>query len=266
MGVAIDSIGLTLTAGTAATSAYSAMSTFTGDSLTVRNFAVADYARLEQIQIDMSTANFLRIKSPMLHDDVQGIRLKPGTLPTQYILPEEIAQNLIAQDTLTAEIDDQTANAVYTAVLSIYYSNLLGQSARLYNPGDILSNIRNIKPMRVDATIAANVWTDTVITTTEDLLHANTDYAVLGIVTDAACCALGVRGQETGNLRITLPGVAGSLDTADAFIELSQRFNTPHIPVFNSANKNSYYLTGTARTSTAVKAQLILGELRTNLA
>ena len=204
----------------------------------------------------------------MFHDDVRGIQFTPGSSPMQFLLPREIGQNLISQDTLALSMSGCLAAETDVAVLSIYYSNLNGVSARLHSWGDISGNVKSIKPLEVDVAASATPgqWNDVVLTTTENLLHANTDYAVLGYVLDKGCAAVGIRGMETGNLRITGPGVVTQMDTSDFFVRMSELYGTPHIPVINSANSASTYVSlieGTA--ATAHKVQLILAELSTNL-
>jgi len=101
-----------------------------------------------------------------------------------------------------------------------------------------------------------------VITTTENLLHANTDYAVLGYIVDVAVCLFGVKGVDTGNLRICGPGVLRSEVTSEYFARLSDETGMPTIPVINSANQGSIFASASAvATGAAIKGQLILGQL-----
>lgn len=266
MGLAIDSVAAFITGQqeqlVAATLAN-------GDSNTVRNFVPPAYARLEQIFYQAATPGTIRVRSPMLHDDVRGIQLTPGESPVQFTLPREIGQSLVPQDTLTLEMSGGAASETDVMVLSIYYSNLSGTAARLYSWGDISGIVKSIKPLHVSvsASPTPGQWTDTVITTTENLLHANTDYAVLGFLVDKPCAAVGIRGQDTGNLRITGPGIVRTVDTSDYFVRLSDLYGTPHIPVFNSANKDATYVSLIEGTSAQNhEVQLILAELSQPLA
>lgn len=262
MGLAIDTVGLTVTAGTAATSAYLGMTAANGDSLTVRSFNAPATAMLEEILYDASTVNAVRLRSPMFHDDVQGIRFTPGVAPIRYQMSPFASQRLVSADTLIAEVNDQTANAVYVAGLRIYYTDLIGAGARLKNPGDVLGNVKSIKPVLVTVTSpTAKVWTDTAITATENLLHANTDYAVLGYLVDSATCLVGVKGQETSNLRVCGSGQTDLYDTSDMFVQLSRDLGTPHIPVFNSQNASNYYVSVFPRANTTLNITLILAEM-----
>lgn len=264
MGLAIDTV-----VGHAAnpSTTFTAVTFNTGDSGTVRSFAPTDYAVLERISRAGTTSGAVRILSPLLHDNVRGITFTSAESPAVFLMPREQGERVYSQDTLTVEVTGGTAETDL-AVLSIYYSNLTGTAARLHSWADIKPLYRHIKPLEVDVTNSATVgaWTDTLITTTENQLYANTDYAVLGYVTDTACAVVGVKGNETGNLRICGPGTTATDDTSSYFVEWSEREGTPHIPVINSANSGSLYVSTADNTaSTTPKVQLILCQLSSNL-
>ena len=265
MGLAIDTVvGHVVNAGATVT----AVTVASGDSLTVRSFGPGAYARLERVIRAGASSGIVQVRSPMFHDNVRGIRFTSAEDPTVLLLPPEVGQPLTSQDTLIAEMTGGTAETDLAALV-VYYSNVLGTSARLHSWGDISGNVKSIKPLEVDCTASATIgtWVDTVATETENLLHANTDYAVLGYVTDVNCAVVGIKGQETGNLRICGPGTTVTDDTSDYFVKWSNRENTPHIPVINAANIGSVYASVVdSNASTAVKVQLILAELMQNLA
>lgn len=264
MGLARDTIVFTAT-NPGASGAVATPNT--GDSFTVRNFAPADFALLEQITRQGATEGFVQATSPMLHDDVRGIRFTTAETPSVLTMPKAYGQPLRANDTLAVTISGGTAE-VDMGALHVYYSNLIGSSARLHMWGDIAGNIANIKLLEVDfnTSATAGAWVDTLVTTTENLLKANTDYAVLGYLVDVATCVFGVKGQETGNLRVCGPGTTATDDTSNWFADRSEETSRPHIPVFNAANQGSVYVScASAATSAAVKGQLVLAQLATNL-
>jgi hypothetical protein len=247
--------------------AFTAVTFDSGDSGVVRNFAQTDSAYLERITRVGGTSGAARILSPLLHDNVRGITFTSAESPTHYLMPQQRGERLNPQDTLTVQVTGGAAETDVVA-LSIYYSNLPGATARLYNWSDIMPLIAHIKPMEVDCTNSATkgAWTDTVITTTENLLKANTDYAVLGYVTDISQAMVGLKGTETGNLRVCGPGATLTDTTTNFFVEWSQREGTPHIPVFNAANSGSTFVsTCDITASTTPKVQLILAQLSSNL-
>lgn len=238
-----------------------------GDSFNVRNFAVTDTAFLLNLIRRGATSGAARVRSPLLHDNVRGIAITTGQTPSIFGLPRELSQPLYAQDRLIVEV---TGGAAETdlALLVIYYSNLLGVSARLHLRGDIEGNVKSIKPLTVAVTNSATIgtWTDTVITTTEDLTHANKDYAVLGYITDTALAAVAVKGIDTGNVRVGGPGSVNTEDTADYFVVQGIYHNVPFIPVINSANKaGTFVSTVDSAASSTANITLVLAELVNNL-
>ncbi len=239
----------------------------TGDSFTIRNFAQTSQAYLDQVAIKSAAKTTLNITSPLLHDDVEGIQIITAEAPSVLALPRQVQQMLYPQDTLTVQALGGNSDVV-AAILGVYYSGIPGLSARLFNPGDVIGLISNIKVLEVDITTAAAAgsWETAVFTTTENLLKANTDYAVLGYLSDVACLCVGLQGIETGNLKIAGPGTTETFDTSEFFIQRSIQTGRPHIPVVNAANAGSLYVVAAdSADSTAVKVQLILGQLTQNL-
>ncbi len=264
MGLAIDTfVGLAVDPGAVVTAATPA----NGDRFSVRSYNAPAYARLERVIRGGASSGIIQVRSPLFHDDVRGIRFTTAENPSVMLLPPEMGQPLVSQDTLTVEL---TGGAAETdiAVLIAYYSNLAGGSARLHSWGDVSALIANIKPLEIDCLASATPgqWNDTILTNTENLLRANTDYAVLGYVTDVAVTCVALKGQDTGNLRIGAPGATRTYDTSDYFIQWSNREGTPHIPVINAANAAGTFASVVdVGASTAVKVQLILAELSQNL-
>ena len=262
MGVAFDTVGF---AATNPGAGFVAATPASGDSFTVRAFSVASAkARLFRVIRQGASEGGVRVLSPLLHDNVRGITQITTETPTTFAFPREVAQELRPQDTLTVQISGGGAE-VDAGALLIYYTDLPGASARLYSPSDILPRIKTIKPLEVDFTsqVATSGWLDTVITATEDLSHANTDYAVLGYTTDAPGVAVGIKGIDTSNMRVCGPASTSSIVTGDYFWENSIRENLPMIPVFNAANKGSTFVSFLSVAAAATKVVLNLAELTT---
>lgn len=238
-----------------------------GDSLTVRNFPPANPAYLEGIVRMGTTAGFAQVRSPLLHDNVQGIRITPGESPSLFSLPAETQQTVQPQDTFITSVSGGAGEVDLVALL-MYYTNLGGAQARFLNPGDLQGNIMYAKPLQVAVTTGgtAGTWGDTVITTSEDLLHANKDYAVLGYTANVAVGIVAIKGIDTANLRVGGPGSTQEFPVSNYFVTMSLRTGRPHIPVFNSANKNSTYVSTTAATaSVSAVIELNLVELVNNV-
>lgn len=254
-------VGSTLAAGVFAT----------GDSGVVRNFPGTAHCRIiEAMYDDVTTALQWRVRSPLLHDNVQGISFDPGSTAISNLLSNYVAQYVQPQDTLTFEFTTAAATGKALGALLLYYDQLPGASARLYGLGDIAPIIKNIKPVRVTVGSGANTagqWFDTVITATENLLHANTDYAVLGISFNQPVAAVAIKGIDTGNLRCSVPGGINNPFGPDYFLRSASELGLPLIPVINSANAGATFVSiiSSAATGVAGVINLYLGELAHNL-
>jgi hypothetical protein len=194
---------------------------------------------------------------------VRGLTFITAQAPSVFALPAPVGQPLTKGDLLTVQLTSGAADSS-VVVLQSYYEDMQGADASLYDWSDIAAHIDNIKPLEVDVTASATIgqWNDLALTTTENLLHANEYYAILGFEVDVACAAVAVRGPDTGNLRVGGPGSVLQGFTSDYWVRLSQATGRPHIPVFNSNNAGSMTVSvADNAASTAVKVQLILAEL-----
>lgn len=239
---------------------------FTGSIPNIRNFAATDYAKLLAFGRKGATAGTGRMRSALMHDDVQGIRVRAlAADPTSHI-PHWIPNLMYAQD--SPIIDGDGTNAEVEAyVIAIYYSNLPGVAARLHMPGDILPNIDQIVAQQVTISAVAPPATATaLITSLYNTLKANRDYAVLGYQSDTPLLAVGLQGADTGNLIAGGPCPTDIFKTRDYFIRESEEFGIPLIPVINAANAPATNVV-VANDIVAASANVtfILGLLRQNL-
>lgn len=263
MGLAIDTVALHK-ANPGATGA--APTPATGDSLTIRSFASSATAQLLSLYRQGAGAGFIGLRSPRMSDDVKGIQVFSSATPTTNLISPRARQGLYSGDTLTALLSGGT-NETDAAAFQVYYSDLAAISARLHQWGDIAGIIANILPVYVAAKSGApGQWKDTLITNTSKLLKADTTYAVLGYQVGTAVLAVGVRGQETGNLRVAGPGSTTPALTNDHFVRLSNESGLACIPVFASNNRTAFYVSvvGTG-TATTAKVTLILAQLATSV-
>lgn len=242
-----------------------------GDSANVRNFPPTAFAKIIAAYYDdVTTPLAWRVRSPLLHDNVRGIQFNPGAAAPSELFPTFIGQPLQPQDGLTFELSTAAATGKALGAIGIYYSQLPGAASRLYSLGDIAPLVENIKPVVVAVGSGANTagqWLDVLLTTTEALLHANTDYAVLGASLDVAVAALAVKGIDTGNLRCAVPGGVNNPYGPDYFIRLSANTGLPLIPVINAANAGATFVSiiSSAATAAASSFTLYLAELGRNL-
>jgi hypothetical protein len=238
MGAALEVISGYATAPGAT---FTALTMGAGNTLTVRNASLTANIRLLQMWAKHQSVGVFRIRSPKLHDNVQGIRVRnPASLAIQ-MAPWDTYQKLVAQDNLIAEITGSaTAGQFEYGAALVYYSDLPGQAARLTTVADVQSRGQNI--FTVESTItpsAAGGYTGAqAINANFDLSKANTDYALLGYRVDTRCAVVRWTGIDTGNLGVGGPGEPQISDiTENWFSWLARWQNLPLIPVFNSANK-----------------------------
>jgi hypothetical protein len=192
-----------------------------------------------------ATAGTLRVTSPRLHDQSQGIRNRVTANNAMPLIcgpyNAAYAQRLYAQDALTIQLSGGGAE-IDTAALLIGYDDLTGVAGRFIDQPTLKKNGINIvtAEVTVTATTDGKFGGAVAINATNDNLIANTDYAVLGMMTDTRGGALRITAVDFGNLGVGCPAEPSSRHLTQNFFEqLSIAFNAPYIPVFNSANKTT---------------------------
>jgi len=199
-----------------------------------------------------ATAGELRITSPRLHDQAQGIRNRVVAALTVPLAPGHVnagfAQRLYAQDNLTIQQSGGAAELDLAALL-VSYDDLAGVSGRFIDHPTLRKSGVNILTAEVTVTaVATGLWGGAVaINSSFDTLIANTDYALVGGMSDTRGLAVGITAVDFGNLRVAFPAEPTIRNlTQNWFEALSKGFEVPggaqgaaFIPVFNSANKST---------------------------
>jgi hypothetical protein len=261
MGLACEVIaGRTTNPGATLT----ALTVNTNNSFTVRNYPTSAPAYLDQAWAKEATPGVFRVRSPRLHDQVQGIRMQVGDTTARLLLSSYGDQKLYPSDTLTVELSGGGAETD-AGYFNVYYSDLPGIAARLAMWSEIGPRIANLVGVEVDATTSATAgdWSGgTAINATFDNLKANTDYAILGYTVATACGAVAIVGTDTGNLRIGGPGNLDQLVTRDFFVRMAENTGRAYIPVINSNNRGGTLVTvSDPAASTAIHVSLNMAEL-----
>jgi hypothetical protein len=221
--------------------AFTALTPSSGASFAVRSADMASGVMLDAMWAKGGTAGAFRIRSPRLHDNVQGIKYNYLINAPRDWLYGYQQQPLEPQDVLIPEITGGAAETD-TGYFGIYYNNLPGIDARLSDWPSVSPRIRNILTVQVAVAGAATLgdWSaGTALNATQDLLKANVDYALLGYTTDTQVGALAVPGADTGHLKVGGPGTTEAIETWAYFVEQSQLSGRPYIPVINAANKQN---------------------------
>jgi hypothetical protein len=265
MGLGIDTIlanAVNPGAGGAAASVAAS-----GDPTIIRAFQTPAKAYLDGITRMGTTLGFAQVVSPTLHDPVTGLRVTPGETPSVFALPGRDSQEMTTGDQLTLSLSGGAAETDVMA-LHLYYTDTGGVDGSFYLPGDIDGNIDNVKTQRVAVTSSATIgaWSDTLVGSTENLLVANRDYAVLGYMTNTALAVIGIRSSNTGNLRACGPGSTSEFPTTQYFAYMAEKTGRPYIPVFNQQNAgNTFVSVAAATASVAAVVTLVLAELKNRI-
>jgi hypothetical protein len=243
MPPALDTVTST---GTAIGAALAATTINSGDSFTVKNAALSSDVFLLNFWVDAQLAGIARIRSPKLHDNTDAIRTRTRVNCLEPLLPWGVPQRLIPQDTEVVELQGSvTAGDIESVTQLIYYADLPGQAGRFITADVLKARMKNYFGNRLAITVGSTAaYTGArAINADQDLLQANTDYAVIGFTSDLRVGSICLRGPDTGNLRVSCPGGA---DVQDAmarysrwFRDLANAYGLPLIPVINSANKGA---------------------------
>jgi hypothetical protein len=215
----------------------------TGLTNTVRNAPMDSLIMMLQAWADVQGVGTLQARSPKLHDNVRGISLATSIAEVDPLLAMGLGQRLYAQDTLSLGISGSaTAGDIETGCFLLYYPDLPGVEARMISPNDLKSRSRSIMgQMNTIATGTGGGFSGSEAINAEfDNWKANVDYALAGYIVDVDCAAVRWIGSDSGNLGVGGPGNAKNKRlTSRWFIELSEAFDLPLIPVFNAANKSA---------------------------
>lgn len=236
----------------------------TGDTFTVPSVTSNTVSRLEQIWANGATTDFVRVRSPRMHDANQGIRLQVGTSVAHQLLPWSVDQPLFPLDTPTVEIDATGAGT--GAIGMLYeYDDLPGVSPRLATWEEIDPRIRNIMGCQVNlgAIGAIGAYSaGNAINSTFDNFEAGYDYALLGYQTPATRLSISVAGPDTSFLKIGGPGNADTVQTVDWFQRAARITGRAFIPIIAANNKGATNVFQTDNAASAgINVTLVLAQL-----
>jgi hypothetical protein len=229
--------------GTAINTTLAALTALSGDSLAVANFALGKTALLIQLWADVQAAGTLRVRSPKMHDNVNGVRVDTIASDPRPCMPWGAAQPLYPNDTLIVELaGSATAGDIEYVALLEWFEDMPGVQGRLFDWAQIRPRIEQV--LTVENTIATGATAayggSEAINAEIDQFQQGVDYAVLGYKVDAEAAVIGWRAVDFGNLRVGGPGEETEADVlSNWFVRLSNDYGRPMIPVFNGSNKAS---------------------------
>ena len=235
-----------------------------GNTFTPRSFATTDKAYLLNVWTENATGGLLRIRSPRMHDNQQGIRLQIPPADQVQLLPLQAWQQIYPVDPVIVEM---TGGGAETDILSAlyYYPNLPGVQANLAAWTDIQPRIVNLAGVEVDIPTGGAVGQyvgQTALNASFQNLKAGESYAILGYTVSKAFATLRITGPDTGNLGVAGPGSTNSWLTSGWFVDLNQALGVPTIPIVQANNAAGTILDVLDTTSAETRTvSLILAEL-----
>ncbi len=250
-------------------SAFEAVSPITGDSATFFNVPQESKMYVAELWAAMSGhAAELSVTASRWHDQIYGIRgeITSGatTAPINRAVclsPIGVDQPIFPSDVLTVQVNG-TANDELVATLIVYYQNLPGISARLASYDYVKQHTKNLVGINCTLTSGTAVpGTAVALNASDNRLHANRDYALLGWSSTLTCASLTVQGIDTGNLRVGGPVLGDPGHDANFFVDIARAYGAPLIPVINSNNAGSTLLQGTHVVGQSTPLDVLLAEL-----
>ncbi len=231
----VDSVAATLTAVT----------NNTGDSNTVRNFVGGSMTYLCGAWALSETASILQVKSARMHDNLQDMRFAVPVTNSRPLFPAGVLQPLYAQDSLTIQATSGAADQTIESLL-MYYSDAAGLDSQLRTWDQVRQQIKNIVTIETSnvsgATVGDYGGQVALNAGVTDVLKANVPYALLGYNVNVEIGSVGVRGADTGNVRVGGPGTIDHDVTHSWFVDMSKATGLPMIPVINGANKANTFV------------------------
>mgnify|MGYP001562023412 CR=1 FL=1 len=238
MGAALELIGAS---GTAIGGTLAALAAVTGDSLAVRSAPLDKRIDLVKLWTDVQVAGTARVRSPRMHDNVQGIRVDTIISDLYPLLCRSARQRLHPNDTLSVDLAGSTvAGDIEYVMLMLLYEELQGANARFIDRADLMRRGVNLSLVENTITTGATAaWAGAEAINAEfDQFHANREYALMGYLVDTETPGVAWRGPDTSNYRVGGPGIETDREvTSDWFVKLTEDLGVPLIPVFSAENK-----------------------------
>jgi hypothetical protein len=242
--------------------AFEALAAAANSQLAIPNFLQGTNADLLTAWgSDSANACDFGIRSPSLHDNTRGIRMAYAFQPTvgagdktQILLPDLITQPLTPSDVLVVEVNGTATNNVGIAYTA-YYDQL---------PGAVQRRFKQYVGVRVSVTAGAagDFGTARLLNADDDRLIANTDYALVGLTGQIPCCTVVMIAPETSGRPVGCPVHWDANVSGDYFLNISNLYNRPCIPVINSNNRgNITFQAASPAGATAVAMEVMLVEL-----
>jgi hypothetical protein len=215
-----------------------------GDSLSIANGAVGSNIALLNFWAQNQAAGILRVRSPLMHDNTNGIQERVVASQIYPLMAYADGQDMFPNDLLQVhQSGSAVGGQIESGSLLMYYDDLNGSDAKLRTWAQIQPRIKAYMTVTntITAGAAGGYSGSQVLTTTDSQQKALQDYALLGYDVSVDCCTVGYTGPGTANRRVGGPGHStNKMLTANWFIWVSNYSGKPCIPVFNAADFPTY--------------------------
>ena len=253
--------------------AFEAVLPVAGDTATFFNVPQGSTAWLAEVwAVDNLHACEISITASRFHDQVFGMRgeVTSGAATAPVLRPVCLSaigfdQPIFPSDVLSVQVNGTASDDVVVTML-VYYEELPGISARLATSQYVKANMKNLVGINVVTTAGDGVYGTTVaLNATDNRLHANTDYALLGFTGTLPLASCVIQGIDTGNLRVGGPVLADPGIDASMFV----RYDTGYpqagglLPIINSNNAGSTTIATLGTDQTVGTVDVWLAELKT---
>lgn len=249
-----------------------------GDSLAISNFVNGGARIVKMWGIDSDSVMELALtdtRFDSIHDPQYGVRaniasLIPGgaaVVGSHDILDPPANIPVYSGDTLTFTVTTTASDDALVTWLTEYddLPGTFGQFANWDRVQALRETTIGLRCAPVASGTAGGYGTARALNADDTRLTGGKYYAVLGWSLQTVCTTVTIKGPSTGNNRVGLPGGALTLDTMMGFVQLSQQFGKPLIPILNGYDQASYFLEAAdGEASTSPKVDLFMYQLSAN--
>lgn len=220
-------------------------------------------AYLESVWAAGATTDFIRYRSPRMHDNNQGLRLFVGATQRTNLIPWGVDAQVYSSDIPTLEID-ATGAGTGLAVVTYGYDDLNSGTPKLSTWDEIQPRIIDVMANSFTVTAGAiGSWgAGVTLNNATDNMKADSTYAILGYGCSVGVGAFAINGADTGNFDIAFPGDPDTRETREYFISLSQQSGRPSIPLIQANNRGGTIIKSTdVAAATASTVSLIMARV-----